>query len=92
MLDSKFSMILGHAPYLGHTGYANHACNFFTTLNKQIPVRIRNFTHTSDISYLTKQQKDMVIHQTWNDTPWEIGTPFNQTSKDKLINIILIYK
>ena len=87
--DSKWDLALCHAPFLGHTGYANHAREFFTKLNERIPVRIRNFTHTSDIDYLTQKQKDMVIHQTWPDKPWEIGTPFKRTPKDKLINIII---
>lgn len=89
-ISSKWDIVLAHAPFLGHTGYANHACNFFTTLNKSIPVRVRNFTHTSNIDYLTQEQKDMVIHQTWINEPWEIGKPFNPSPKDKLINIILM--
>ena len=88
--DSKWDLALCHAPFLGHTGYANHAREFATKLNERIPVRIRNFTHTSDIDYLTQKQKDMVIHQTWADKPWEIGTPFKRNPKDKLINIILM--
>ena len=90
MNNQKFSLALFHAPFLGHTGYANHAREFATKLNERIPVRIRNFTHTSDIDYLTQKQKDMVIHQTWADKPWEIGTPFKRNPKDKLINIILM--
>ncbi len=85
-----FNLVYGHAPFLGHTGYANHACNFFTTLNKKIPVRIRNFTHTNDISYLTQEQKDMCVHQTWIGPPHEIGTSFNPKPTDKLINIVLM--
>jgi len=85
-----FSLIYAHAPFCGHTGYANHAREFFTALNERIPVRIRNFTHTSNISYLTQSQKDMVVHQTWGEPPWEIGTPFNPKSNEKLLNIILM--
>lgn len=88
--ESKWDVAYCHCPFLGHTGYANHAREFFTALNDQIPVRIRNFTHTPNIDYLTQKQKDMVEHQTWNDVPWEIGTPFKRDPKDKLINIILM--
>jgi autotransporter strand-loop-strand O-heptosyltransferase len=87
---SKFDCILAHAPFLGFSGYANHARYFFTELNKKLPVRIRNFTHTNDISYLTQEQKDMCIYQTWIGPPHEIGTPFNPNPKDKLLNIVLM--
>jgi len=86
----NFDTIIGHTSFLGHTGYANHSCNFFTTLNKNIHVRIRNFTHTSDISYLTQQQKDMCIHQTWVGEPHEIGMPFQYEKNKKYINIVLL--
>ena len=87
---SKWDTILAHAPFCGHTGFANHACNFFTHLNKLMPVRVRNFTHTNDISYLTQEQKDMCVHQTWNGPPHEIGTPFNPKPTDKILNIVLM--
>lgn len=88
--SSKWDTILAHGPMLGHTGYANHTCNFFTALSKSINVRVRNFTHTNDISYLTQEQKDMVVHQTWVGPPHEIGTPFNPKPTDKILNIILM--
>jgi autotransporter strand-loop-strand O-heptosyltransferase len=86
----KPDVVLGSCPFLGHTGYANHAREFFTELNKQIHVRIRNFTHVNDISYLTQEQKDMCVHQTWAGPPHEIGTPFNLKPTDKILNIVLM--
>lgn len=87
---SKWDIIYAHAPFLGFTGYANHARNFFTKLSEQIPVRVRNFTHVSNTDYLTQEQKDMIVHQTWIGEPWEIGKPFIRNPKDKLLNIILM--
>lgn len=36
--------ILAHIPFIGTTGYANHARSFFTALNKYHTVKVRNFT------------------------------------------------
>jgi autotransporter strand-loop-strand O-heptosyltransferase len=85
-----FDKIIAHAPFIGTTGYANHARNFFTSLNKKIPVRVRNFTHQSNVDYLTKEQQQMLIHQTWGEPPWTAGSPYEKNLKDKLLNIILM--
>ena len=84
-----FDLVLGHSSFLGHTGYAHHSREFFTELNKRIPVRIRNFAYVDNLDYLTQIQKDMVIYQKWNNAPYEVGTPFERNPKDKVINIIL---
>ncbi len=67
--------ILGHAPFIGTTGYANHARSFFCALNKYHTVKIRNLTignswkgmnnrpHDGE-SYFTKEMGDMLILQT----------------------------
>ena len=83
-----FDLVLGHSSFLGHTGYAHHSREFFTELNKRIPVRIRNFAYVDNLDYLTQIQKDMVIYQKWNNAPYEVGTPFERNPKDKVINII----
>jgi FkbM family methyltransferase len=70
--------ILAHLPFIGTTGYANHARSFFCALNKHHTVKVRNFTvgsswvgmndtpHNNE-SYITKEMKDMLILQTlWN--------------------------
>jgi autotransporter strand-loop-strand O-heptosyltransferase len=85
-----FDYVLGHTSFLGHTGYASHARNFFTALNKLIPVRIRNYAYCDDNSYLTKEQNDMLIFQTWNDKPYKAGIPFKRKPTDKVLNIILM--
>jgi glycosyltransferase involved in cell wall biosynthesis len=71
--------ILAHIPFIGTSGYANHARSFFTALNKYHKVKVRNFTighswlgmndtpHDGE-SYLTDEMKDMLILQTlWNN-------------------------
>ena len=67
--------ILGHAPFIGTTGYANHARSFFCALNKYHTVKIRNLTignswrgmnnrpHDGE-PYFTKEMGDMLILQT----------------------------
>ena len=82
-------LILAHTSFLGHTGYAAHAREFFTCLSKTIPTRVRNFTYVDDLSYLTQYQKDLIIHQTWNQSPYEVGTPFDKNKYHNILNIIL---
>jgi autotransporter strand-loop-strand O-heptosyltransferase len=88
----KPELILAHTSFLGHTGYANHSREFFTHLNKYIPVRVRNFAHVNDLSYLTNEQKDMVIYQTWDIPPYKVGRPlpdrFNRIGAN-ILNIVL---
>jgi len=67
--------ILAHAPFIGTTGYANHARSFFCALNKYHIVKIRNLTignswkgmnnrpHDGE-SYFTKEMEKMLILQT----------------------------
>ena len=84
-----FDLAMVHTSFLGHTGYNNHAKEFFTSLNKSLKVRIRNFTHTKDLSYLTREQKNMLIEQEWGEAPWKAGMPFDPGLYDKIVNIIM---
>ena len=84
----KPDLIVAHCSFIGHTGYANHTREFFTHLNKYIPVRVNNYTHVDDVSYLTQEQKDMVINQN-NDLPWDIGKPLDITQYKNPLNIVL---
>ena len=67
--------ILAHAPFIGTTGYANHARSFFCALNKYHTVKVRNATigkgwkgmsntPHNDEPYITQEMKDMLIQQT----------------------------
>jgi autotransporter strand-loop-strand O-heptosyltransferase len=85
----KPDLIYAHTSFLGHNGYNNHSREFFTALNNHIPVRIRNYTHIRDLSYLTQIQKDMIVHQTWVNEPFEVGTPFDPSQYSDILNIVL---
>ena len=80
--------VIIHGSYLGHTGYANHTRNFANQLNKLIPTRVRNFSHTSDLSYLTQEEKDIIILDDKN----LMGKPYesNPFGSPETLNIILL--
>jgi len=84
--------VIGHASFVARTGYGAHSRDFFTELNKHIPVRIRNYAHEKNFSHLTYEHCDMVIEQKWNEPPWKCGTPYsgNPMGGDDIINIILM--
>lgn len=86
---NRYDTILAHTSFLGHTGFNHHSRSFFTELNKIIPVRIRNFSHTNNIDYLTQAQKDMIIYQTWSEEPFKIGLPYIDDPKKQIVNIVL---
>jgi len=81
--------VVGHTSFLGVTGYNAHSQAFFTTLNKHLPVRIRNYSHTKDLSIVPDVHKRMIIEQSWVDPPYKIGTPFQPNPKDLIVNIVL---
>ena len=83
-----YDLVLGHTSFLGHTGYANHAREFFCALNKLIPVRIRNFAHVSDVGYLTEAQNNMIIEQQWGEPPWKVGAPFTPPDAKKMVDLL----
>jgi len=84
----KPDLIIGHGPFLGHTGYAAHTREFFTSLSHLYNLRVNNVTHSQDISYLTQYQKDLLFYEK-NDS-YEIGTsnPNLNDYKD-ILNIVL---
>jgi autotransporter strand-loop-strand O-heptosyltransferase len=84
----KPDIIVAHCSFIGHTGYANHTREFFTHLNKYIPVRVRNYTHVDDVSYLTQEQQDMIVNNN-NELPWDIGKPFDISKYKNPLNIVL---
>lgn len=67
--------ILAHLPFIGTSGYANHARSFFCALNKYHTVKVRNFTignswkgmndrpHDGE-PYFTEEMSQMLIQQT----------------------------
>jgi autotransporter strand-loop-strand O-heptosyltransferase len=81
--------VVGHTSFLGHTGYNNHSRSFFTHLNKHFPTRIRNYTYEHDLSYLTEEQKHMIIEQTWDRAPFKVGVPFVKNKDTTYVNIVL---
>ena len=81
--------IIGHTSFLGTTGYNNHSRNFFTHLNNHIPTRIRNYTHTSDLSYLKPEEYNLIIEQQLDGHPLPVGKPFTPNSNDLQVNIVL---
>ena len=78
-----------YGSYLGFSGYSNHTRNFSLALNRYTPVRIKNFSHSNNLDYLSEEQKNMIIYQNWSHEPWEVGTPFNPAKDEKILNIIL---
>ena len=90
MWRKTFDYVIGHTSFVPFTGYAAHARDFFTPLNKHIPVRIRNYAYVPDVSHITEEQNKMLIHQTWTEKPWEVGSPFERKANDKVLNIILM--
>jgi len=81
--------VVAHTSFLGHTGYANHSRAFFTHLNKYFPTRVRNFTYESDLSYVTEEQKKMIILQTWDNPPYKVGVPFVKDPSTTCVNLVL---
>jgi len=94
--------ILAHAPFIGTTGYANHARSFFCALNKYHTVKVRNFTigqswkgmsntpHDNE-PYITDEMKDMLILQTLNNPDGRVDVPMYDYKGDFKpdVNIIL---
>jgi len=54
-----YDLVLGHTSFMGHTGYANHAREFFTALNKFVPVGIVSTT-VDDTTELSDEQQEMI--------------------------------
>ena len=58
-----YDLVLGHTCFMGRTGYANHARNFFTALNELIPVGIESTT-VDDTMVLSPTQHEMLSRHT----------------------------
>jgi autotransporter strand-loop-strand O-heptosyltransferase len=100
-----FDKIIAHTSFIGETGYANHSRNFFTALNKIIPVKVRNFaaggTWTGlnngkpheDEWYLTDEHRRMLYKQTCTDngkrTDHYIYGGSEEDEKGNVLNIVL---
>ena len=86
--------IKAHTSFNGHTGYNSHARNFFTSLNKLITTKVRNFTACDDQqNYLTDEHKEMLIEQTLTNPQGQMEihpfySSFDDTEYDK-IDIVL---
>jgi glycosyltransferase involved in cell wall biosynthesis len=85
--------VRAHTCYLGHTGFASHARNFFRELSKHVDLRVRNYTWDSnpqldeiDYSILDKitlnnsdnTQSDYPISHSFPDLPWISKQDFKQ--------------
>lgn len=66
-------IIKANTSFLGRTGYNYHSRNFFTELDKHIPVRVKNFSYDSNPDYLTSQMKKMLVEQTLKKPNGEFG-------------------
>lgn len=82
--------VRAHTCYLGHTGFASHARNFFRELSKHVDLKVRNYTWDSnpefdDIDYsildkitLTNDstETDYPITHVFPNLPWNINNDF----------------
>jgi autotransporter strand-loop-strand O-heptosyltransferase len=84
--------VKAHTCFIGETGYANHARNFFTALNRLTEVKVRNFTvgktwdklenaHDNEW-YLTQEHKDMLVQQVLFDHGERADYPIYAYDKD----------
>ena len=83
--------VRAHTCYLGHTGFASHARNFFRELSKHVDLKVRNYTWDSnpeldDIDYLILDkitltnsnsiETDYPITHVFPNLPWNINHDF----------------
>lgn len=87
--EEKKPIVVAHASYIGHTGFNEHTRNFFRALSTYIPVKIQNFTYIPDQSYLDELDHRLLLEQHWADSPWKAGTPYEFTSDEEIIDIVL---
>jgi len=85
-------VVKAHTSFVGFTGYNRHSQDFFTALNKYIPVRIRNYSYDPRFKP-TEEHKSMLVEQTLRDKNNNQNThPFYSSYNDsdkKEINIVL---
>ena len=87
-VENKSVLLMGHASYIGHTGYNEHTRNFFRKLNNFYPVKVRNFAYIPDQSYLDELDHKILMEQTWVEPPYKAGTPC-KFDKEEVIDIVL---
>lgn len=85
----KTKAVLGHASYIGHTGYNEHTRNFFRELAPLIHVKVRNYSHIPDQSYLDELDHKILLEQHWSEPPWKVGTPYDISAREETIDIVL---
>jgi len=82
--------VIVHGSYLGFTGYSKHTLNFANQLNKLIPTRVRNYSYTPDLSYLTQEQKDIIIEMKNGDQIVGTPYPYDPMGDSETLSIILL--
>ena len=86
--------VRAHTCYLGHTGFASHARNFFRELSKNVDLRVRNYTWDSNPTYLDdidfniidkitlknsdNTESDYLISNSFPNLPWVHKEDFQQ--------------
>jgi autotransporter strand-loop-strand O-heptosyltransferase len=84
-----FKKVIGHCSFVGHSGYAEHSREFFTALNKFLPCKIHNYAYCEDLSYLTIEQRDMLILKEDGNHSWG-NDLFPQSTNQEILNIVLL--
>ncbi len=87
--EEKPPIVLGHGSYIGHTGYNEHTRNFFRKLSELMPVKVHNFSHVPDQSYLDDLDQKILMEQRWTEPPWKVGTPYEFKANEEIINLVL---
>lgn len=72
-----FDLVLGHTCFLGNTGYAIHAREFFTALSRLVNVGVKSLT-SANIEQLSTRQKSLL----------DVGLLYQQ--EIDLVNIVLM--
>jgi autotransporter strand-loop-strand O-heptosyltransferase len=86
--------VRAHTCYLGHTGFAAHARNFFRELSKHVDLRVRNYTWDPNPTYLDEidfniidkitlknsdnTESEYPISSSFPDLPWVHKEDFQQ--------------
>jgi len=87
----KDYIVKAHTSFVGYTGFNKHSQDFFRSLNKKIPVRIRNFT-VDEKWNASEEDKKLLTEQTFTSTKGLVNKPsyssYNDSNK-KVINIVL---
>jgi hypothetical protein len=75
--------VRAHTCYLGHTGFAAHARNFFRELSKHTNLRIRNYTWDSNPEFddIDRSILDLITlsDSDGNESDYEISHSFPGT-------------